>query len=142
VTSTDPVPYVQATRYEISLFPEDSEPRHYFTITVEYRGAGRWAVLDGRYCLGRDGDWEYEPLPSARDEEWLAGHRFDLDTAQQLAKQAAPGLVVNGITAAEAYRRNQPQHVGGRVNAEDCPACHGSNPPWPFICPGPDGADR
>ncbi|MET9517015.1 hypothetical protein [Streptomyces sp. NPDC002994] len=27
-------------------------------------------------------------------------------------------------------------HVGG--NAEDCPACHGTNPPYPFICPGPE----
>jgi hypothetical protein len=30
-----------------------------------------------------------------------------------------------------------PVHVGGNVNAEDCPACTGSNPPYPFICPGP-----
>ncbi|MFE9003147.1 hypothetical protein ACFYOY_13540 [Streptomyces sp. NPDC007875] len=27
-------------------------------------------------------------------------------------------------------------HIGG--NAEDCPGCHGTNPPYPFICPGPD----
>ncbi len=29
-------------------------------------------------------------------------------------------------------------HVGGGANAEDCPACAGTNPPYPFICPGPD----
>ena len=29
-------------------------------------------------------------------------------------------------------------HVGG--NAEDCPACSGTNPDHPFICPGPDAA--
>lgn len=29
----------------------------------------------------------------------------------------------------------EPAHVGG--NAEDCPACSGTNPPYPFICPGP-----
>ncbi|MFI8962092.1 hypothetical protein ACIGO8_08245 [Streptomyces sp. NPDC053493] len=28
-----------------------------------------------------------------------------------------------------------PIHVGG--NAEDCPACTGTNPPYPFLCPGP-----
>lgn len=34
-------------------------------------------------------------------------------------------------------------HVGNRVNAEDCPACSGTNPPWPFICPGePAEAER
>lgn len=27
-------------------------------------------------------------------------------------------------------------HVRG--NAEDCPACAGANPPYPFTCPGPD----
>lgn len=27
-------------------------------------------------------------------------------------------------------------HIGG--NAEDCPGCAGTNPPYPFICPGPD----
>lgn len=30
-----------------------------------------------------------------------------------------------------------PVHIGGRANAEDCPACEGTNPPYPFICPGP-----
>ncbi|GAA4626674.1 hypothetical protein GCM10023196_035870 [Actinoallomurus vinaceus] len=30
----------------------------------------------------------------------------------------------------------KPRHIGGRVNAEDCPACQGTNPPYPFICPG------
>jgi hypothetical protein len=29
------------------------------------------------------------------------------------------------------------EHVGGGANAEDCPACSGTNPPYPFICPGP-----
>lgn len=28
------------------------------------------------------------------------------------------------------------RHVGGRVNAEDCPGCADTNPPYPFICPG------
>lgn len=31
-------------------------------------------------------------------------------------------------------------HIGGRVNAEDCPACAGTNLPYPFICPGGDEA--
>ncbi|MDX3637800.1 hypothetical protein PV728_48030 [Streptomyces europaeiscabiei] len=136
--TTTPEPYVQATRYEVSLFPEGAEPRRHFTITVEWRGSQSWAVLDGPYCLGKDGGWEYEPLPSNRDDEWLAAHRFDLDTAQQLAKQAAPHLVVNGRTALDTYRSDPPRHIGG--NAEDCPACHGTNPDYPFICPGQPAA--
>ncbi|MFI6103196.1 hypothetical protein [Streptomyces sp. NPDC051310] len=32
-----------------------------------------------------------------------------------------------------------PVHIGGRANAEDCPACRAADvpPPYPWICPGP-----
>jgi hypothetical protein len=40
--------------------------------------------------------------------------------------------------AAWALGAPRPTHIGG--NAEDCPACHGTNPNYPFICPGPDTA--
>lgn len=33
-----------------------------------------------------------------------------------------------------------PVHVGGQANAEDCSAYKGTNPDYPFICPGPDTA--
>jgi len=39
--------------------------------------------------------------------------------------------------ATEEKPETPPQHIGNRVNAEDCPACSGTNPPYPFICPGP-----
>jgi hypothetical protein len=31
-----------------------------------------------------------------------------------------------------------PVHIGNGANAENCPACTGTNPPYPFTCPGPD----
>lgn len=31
-----------------------------------------------------------------------------------------------------------PQHLAKGTNAEDCPACAGTNPDYPFICPGPE----
>jgi hypothetical protein len=34
------------------------------------------------------------------------------------------------------------EHVGGGANAEDCPACSGTNPPYPFLCPGPAVSGR
>jgi hypothetical protein len=38
----------------------------------------------------------------------------------------------------EATVKQQPLvHIGNGANAEDCPACEGTNPPYPFICPGP-----
>lgn len=30
------------------------------------------------------------------------------------------------------------RHRAKGTNAEDCPACAGTNPPYPFLCPGPD----
>lgn len=135
---TTPEPHVQVTRYEVYLFPPDDFTHSHYTISIELRDTNLWGVFQGPYCLGADGVWEYEPLPSNRDDAWLDAHRFDLDTALRLAKQAAPGVTVNGRSAAEVYRRNPPQHLGGNANAEDCPACHGTNPPYPFLCPGDD----
>ncbi|MFI9344973.1 hypothetical protein ACIG0D_27460 [Streptomyces sp. NPDC052773] len=102
-----PEPTVQATRYEVSLLPEGDINRLSFTINVEYRGGDRWAVVRHRQCMNAQGEWSWESVPSEREDEWLAEHRFDLDTALRLAKQAAPHVVVNGHTAAEAYRRSQ-----------------------------------
>ena len=44
------------------------------------------------------------PSPSGREDDWLATHRFDLDTALNLAKEAAPKLTTNGFTVADALR--------------------------------------
>jgi hypothetical protein len=50
---------------------------------------------------GLEGAWGHEPLPSDRDDEWLNTHRFDFDTALELAKQHAPQIKVNGWTVAQ-----------------------------------------
>lgn len=76
-----------------------------FDIKVEFAGSptgGAWAVRWLGRCLDRNGQWEFEPLPSARTDEWLADHRFDRDTALRLAHAAAPQLTVKGTTAQEA----------------------------------------
>lgn len=97
------------TAVTVSLLPEGHIDRGHFELTVEYRGNGRWAVMHGRFCLGTDGDWEYEMRPSERVDEWLATHRFDYDTALELARQAAPDVTCNGHragdVAAEEARR-------------------------------------
>jgi hypothetical protein len=96
-------PTVQVTEYTVSLLPEGPDASSY-EITVAYRGRGLWAVTRSRMCLGGDGEWDWEPLPSERTEEWLLAHRFDLDTALRLAKRAAPGIVVNGRSAADVAK--------------------------------------
>lgn len=96
---------VRATRYEVSLLPEDDINYPFYAIAVEARGNGRWAVVRHKRCLGPDGAWSWESIPSEREDDWLATHRFDRDTAIRLAKQAAPTVTVNGITAAQAAAR-------------------------------------
>lgn len=103
--ATEAGPIVQPTRYTVNCLFEDGIDSHVFEITVEYRGGGRWAVLRHGWCLTADGTWDYEMRPSERDDDWLATHRFDLDTALALAKEAAPKVTVNGITVTEALRR-------------------------------------
>jgi hypothetical protein len=93
------------TRYEVSCLPEDDVNARHFTLNVEYRGRGLWCVTDGHFCLGKGGDWDYEPLPSSRDDAWLETHRFDLETALELAKGFAPKLTINGHTAADVLAR-------------------------------------
>jgi hypothetical protein len=102
---------VQVTRYEVSLLPEGDVNRHVFTIDVEYRGADRWAVTRHGSCLGSDGTWDFGVKQYDRGDDWLAAHRFDLDTALRLARDAAPHVVVNGHTATDAYRRTHPEET-------------------------------
>ena len=102
-----PSPRVRATRFEVSLLPEDDINYPLYALAVEARGADRWAVVRHRQCLGADGEWSWESVPSEREDEWLAGHRFDRETALRLAAEAAPHVTVNGVTAAEAWRRRE-----------------------------------
>lgn len=106
--TTTPEVHVDVTRYEVSVLPAGDINRRYFTLYVESRGGGKWAVTNGfRECVGRDGIWSHDSLPSERADEWLAAHRFDLDTALQLAKQVAPNITVNGHTAINALAQEQ-----------------------------------
>lgn len=126
--------HARPTRYSVNLVPEDADPGGTYEITVEYRGDERWAVLRHGSCLSADGRWDRERNSSERDEEWLDAHRYDLKTALRLAEEQATDIA----PAKWRGRATTPQHVGG--NAEACPACHGTNPPYPFICPGPPAA--
>lgn len=96
-----------ATRYEVSCLPVGHPERGMWSVTVEYRGRGRWAVIRrGHWCLSVDGDWDYESIPSERTDEWLAAHRFPLEEALRLAKEAAPLATVSGFTVADVLGRS------------------------------------
>jgi hypothetical protein len=91
------------SEFRVSCLPPDHEAAHHFTITVSWRGKGRWAVLDPRgFCLGHDGEWDYEPMNSSRTEEWLAEHRFSLSEALGRAQREAPNLTIANLTVMDA----------------------------------------
>jgi len=42
----------------------------------------KWAVRRRGYVLSTNGEWEYEPMPSSRDDDFYARYRFgSLDAA-------------------------------------------------------------
>lgn len=44
---------------------------------IQRSGSVLWAVRDWhKSCLSKSGEWDDEPLPSARTEEWISQHRF------------------------------------------------------------------
>jgi hypothetical protein len=92
---------VKITEYTVNAVPGESIDAHAYGITVAYAGHDRWAIrLRGR-CLNTDGQWDYEPIPSERDDDWLTAHRYDRDIAIGLAVEHAPNVTVNGVRAAD-----------------------------------------
>jgi hypothetical protein len=109
-----PEPEVRVTQYTVSLLPESYGEYYHWIVTVEYRGKGKWAVLHFSFCLGSDGGWDYEPSPSNREDDWLATHRFDEETALALAREHAPKVSVNGLTPAGILARHPELLEAGR----------------------------
>lgn len=108
--------YVRPAAYDVSVWPEAEEciDSETWKVTVEYRGHGLWAVCRAvRRCLNAAGEWDYEMRPSERDDEWLAAHRFPLDAALDLAREHAPHVKINGMTATEVLARHQERHPEG-----------------------------
>ena len=46
-------------------------------MTSPFYAGERWAVRRGGECMAVDGDWEYEPLPSSRDDAFYSRFRFE-----------------------------------------------------------------
>lgn len=101
--------HVEITQASVSVLPEGHPDRETWGLTVDYRGTvdgeRRFAVTRTRTCLGADGEWDWEPRPSERDDDWCANHRFDWHTAIRLAAEHAPNVTVNGMTAREVASR-------------------------------------
>lgn len=105
VTAVPPdVPEVDAYDYELA---------------VEYRGRGLWGVyLRKVWCLSSSGKWDREMLPSSYTDAWLRRHRFQLDDALRRAREAAPGIVVNGRTLSQLIEHE----LARKSNAMNAPS--------------------
>lgn len=97
-----PEAHVRATEYTVSCLPASDVNAYLFTLTVEERSEGRWAVCRNSSCYDREGRREHERIPSERRAEWLARFRFPLEEALEIAKRLAPTITVNGYTVSDA----------------------------------------
>jgi hypothetical protein len=50
-------------------------------VSIIWRQGNLWSVSECGLALNRDGDWEYEPSPSNRTDEFKARTRFHLEEA-------------------------------------------------------------
>ena len=96
-----------ASVYMVCALPREHPSFHDFAVTVEWRGSMfpdrldvSWAVCWRGRCADKHGEWDYEPRPSSRTDEWIASHRFSVDEALRIARALAPDVVVNGWTPA------------------------------------------
>ena len=93
--------------------PVDGVNRSHYVLYVEWRGDGNWCVKDMFQCYRADGEREHEPIPSSRDDAFIARTRFPLDEALELAKRIAPTMRVGvgpnreGMSAAEMWEWEQ-----------------------------------
>lgn len=90
-----------------TVYPDDYDEYDFsdkstWTLTVEERGEHSWAVKKMGSVLSKDGEWEYEPSPSNRDDDFIARCRFSEAEALRLAMIAVNDVVWNGNTIAQA----------------------------------------
>jgi hypothetical protein len=85
--------------YEVSVFPDGHEcvSARTWKLDLEYAGDGLWAVTQGPYFLGPDGT-----LESPADL-----HAYPLGEALALAREFAPKVTINDMTALEILARHE-----------------------------------
>ena len=124
-------PQVRATHYEVSLLSELFPNGRWYKVHVAYHGRGKWIVYREHckvgevkpelHCLGPDGKWFVPEDPS-----WFSVPAYELGEALRLAREAAPGVVVAGRSAAEEAVRE-----GARQMFTTHPDLNGAGPVRP-----------
>jgi hypothetical protein len=69
-----PEPILNGMAFWYERFPEDTKLHR---VSVKSTGNGRWAILKfGNFSLNKNGQWEYQPFPSYRDDKFLKRCRY------------------------------------------------------------------
>lgn len=90
----------------VTRLTDDGPDQETWSARVEATGHGRWAVRNGSRCLSKALTWDYEPMPSSREDEWLDEHRWDDSAEATLAAiKAEPTITWNGLTPADVLAR-------------------------------------
>jgi hypothetical protein len=65
--------------YSWQIILKDKHPLEYPKIDRcgQIKGDDLFAVRMHGRCLNKEGKWEYEPIPSSRDEDFLSRCRFE-----------------------------------------------------------------
>ena len=104
--SLEPLPEIEfwATRYRVlrefcpaygqvsgGVFIDEVRQKLGGSVLIRYAVRMR----DG-WALSHSGEWDYEPQPSSRTDEWLDAHRWDdLHSARKAASEAAKVILAS-----------------------------------------------
>lgn len=102
--------YEQVTKHTVSALPEGLCMDAYaWAVEVTYRGKGRWAVSHHGRCFDADGNPDWEPIPSSREDDWLDRFRHTEEEALRIARLIAPRITINGHTPADLLAKYAPR---------------------------------
>lgn len=73
-------------------------------VTVERRGPDEWAVCRDHQVLNSSAEWEYEPSPSNRGDDFIARTRFDFQRAVAAAQEVSLALHRESEARVQAWR--------------------------------------
>lgn len=63
--------------FVVSRYSGVRRPTMHIERRVQRDGRAKWAVTENGACLSKDGEWEYEPIQSSRDDDFLIRCRYD-----------------------------------------------------------------
>jgi hypothetical protein len=80
----------------------------------------RWAIRYMRRCWNRDGEWEWEPIPSSRDDAFKERTRFPLREALERARDARADVLRYGPRCWPSSRRGRRRARTARTGGGWC----------------------